>query len=238
MKRLLPVLLSAIVVWGPSATRAASQETAPYKPGGNVSSPRILKEVKPTYTTDAQRNQISGRVMLECVVRADGTPSDIHVTQSLDPGLDAEAIKALGQWRFRPGEKDGKPVDVKVDIEMTFTLRDKGSAAAAPATTAEEPAPDVVYKPGNGVSAPVVVKDVKPPYPPAAMKSRVQGAVKIQCVVLADGSVGDVRVTRSLDPEIDREAIATLKKWTFKPGMKDGQPVAVQVEVEMTFAMK
>jgi periplasmic protein TonB len=56
--------------------------------------------------------------------------------------------------------------------------------------------------------------------------------------VLADGSVGDVRVTRSLDPEIDREAIATLKKWTFKPGMKDGQPVAVQVEVEMTFSMK
>ena len=238
MTRLIPTLLLGSLLCGAWPTRAIAQETAPYKPGGSVSAPRVLTDVKPKYTADALRNKISGKVMLECVVRADGMPSDIRVTQSLDRELDAEAIKALEQWRFRPGEKDGKAVNVKVDIEMTFTLRAKDTAAAEPPIPAEAPAPDVIYKPGNGVSAPVLVKDVKPFYPPAAMTARVQGAVTLQCVVLKDGSVGDVRVTRSLDPDIDREASETLKKWTFKPGMKDGQPVAVQVEVEMTFTLK
>jgi len=45
------------------------------------------------------------------------------VTTSLDAGLDQEAIKAVKQWRFEPGTKDGKPVPVLMTIEMTFTLR-------------------------------------------------------------------------------------------------------------------
>jgi TonB family protein len=57
------------------------------------------------------------------VVNTDGTIGDVEVTTSLDAGLDQEAIKAVKQWRFEPGTKDGKPVPVLITLEMTFTLR-------------------------------------------------------------------------------------------------------------------
>ena len=97
---------------------------------------------------------------------------------------------------------------------------------------------DQVYKPGEGVTAPTVVKDVKPNYTPDAMRRRVQGLVGMSCVVKADGNVGDCTVTRPLDDALDQEALRVVKQWQFKPGMKDGQPVAVEVSIEMSFTLR
>jgi TonB family protein len=105
---------------------AARQDPEPGRPGNGVTAPRVLREVKPIYTREARENKIQGRVVMEVVVLEDGTVGDVQVTESLDTeyGLDAEAVKAVRQWLFRPGTKNGKPVPVKVDIEMTFTLRE------------------------------------------------------------------------------------------------------------------
>jgi len=96
-----------------------------YRPGNGVSLPRVVREVRPNYTSDAMRAKVQGVVMLECVVRPDGTVGDVQVTRSLDStfGLDQEAIKAAKQWRFTPGTRMGEPVPVLVSIELTFTLR-------------------------------------------------------------------------------------------------------------------
>lgn len=96
-----------------------------YRPGNGVTNPRVLREVRPNYTSDAMRAKVQGVVMLECVVRPDGTVGDIQVIRSLDStfGLDAEAVKAAKQWRFAPGMRLGEPVPVLVSIELTFTLR-------------------------------------------------------------------------------------------------------------------
>jgi periplasmic protein TonB len=96
-----------------------------YQPGNGVSLPRILREVKPQYTSDAMRAKIQGAVLLQCTVRPDGSVTDIQVVRSLDPrfGLDEEAIKAARQWRFAPGTRMGQPVSVQITIELTFTLR-------------------------------------------------------------------------------------------------------------------
>lgn len=98
----------------------------------------------------------------------------------------------------------------------------------------------VVYKPGNGVTLPVVVKEVKPQYTPQAMKARIQGTVWLECVVNESGDVSDVTVTRSLDKEygLDEAAIAAARQWKFKPGQKDGKPVAVRITLELTFTLK
>jgi periplasmic protein TonB len=96
-----------------------------YRPGNGVSTPVVLREVKPQYTSDAMRAKVQGSVLLECIVRPDGTVGDVKVARSLDPvfGLDLEAMKAARQWRFRPGMRQGEPVAVLVVIELTFTLR-------------------------------------------------------------------------------------------------------------------
>lgn len=96
-----------------------------YQPGNGVTLPRILREVKPAYTSDAMRAKVQGTVLLQCVVRPDGSVSDIQVLRSLDSvfGLDQEAIKAARQWRFAPGTRMGQSVPVQITIELTFTLR-------------------------------------------------------------------------------------------------------------------
>jgi TonB family protein len=94
-----------------------------YRPGGGVSAPRLIKEIKPRYTEEALRNMIQGTVELEAVVSRDGCASRIRVIRSLDRGLDEEAVTAVAQWRFEPGRLDGAPVDVLVTIVLDFLIR-------------------------------------------------------------------------------------------------------------------
>ena len=97
-----------------------------------------------------------------------------------------------------------------------------------------------VYKPGNGVSLPSIVREVKPEYTPEAKAQKIQGSVWMEVVVLDSGDVGDVQVSKSLDAEhgLDQQAIKAAKQWKFKPGTKDSKPVAVEVTIEMTFTLK
>ncbi len=96
-----------------------------YMPGNGVSLPRVLREVKPEYTPDAMRAKVQGTVLIECIVRPDGTVGDVQVVRSLDPtfGLDEAAIRAAKQWRFAPGMRQGEAVPVRITIELSFTLR-------------------------------------------------------------------------------------------------------------------
>jgi TonB family protein len=98
-----------------------------YQPGNGVLPPKLIKEVKPKYTVDAMRARLQGVVEMEAVVLPDGSVDHgrIRITRSLDSnlGLDQEAIIALKQWRFRPGTYKGQPVSVRVNVELTFTLR-------------------------------------------------------------------------------------------------------------------
>ena len=96
-----------------------------YRPGNGVTTPRLLQQVKPAYTSDAMRAKVQGTVLLQCTVLADGSVTDIRVLRSLDPvfGLDQEAIKAARQWRFAPGTRMGEAVKVEITIELSFSLR-------------------------------------------------------------------------------------------------------------------
>ena len=94
-----------------------------YRPGA-VTAPRVVTQVKPTYTNEALQQKIQGTVVLELIVTRDGQPSHIRVVRSLDPdGLDEEAVKAAAQWRFEPGRLAGTPVDVLVTIMLDFWIR-------------------------------------------------------------------------------------------------------------------
>jgi TonB family protein len=96
-----------------------------YRPGSGITTPRVLREVKPAYTAEAMRAKVQGTVWVECIVMPDGNVGDAKVTRSLDSvfGLDQEALKAARQWRFVPGMRQGEPVPVIITIELTFTLR-------------------------------------------------------------------------------------------------------------------
>jgi TonB family protein len=98
---------------------------------------------------------------------------------------------------------------------------------------------DGAYGPDSGATNPVVVYREPLQYTSAAVHAKIQGAVVLEAVVLPDGTVGDVRITKSLDPRhgLDQEAIRTARLWRFRPGTLNGVPVAVIVTLLLDFRL-
>jgi TonB family protein len=82
----------------------------------------VLAKNEPSYTEEARAAKIQGAVVLNVVVGEDGSPRQVSVLRSLDPGLDQKAVETVSSWKFRPGMKDGKPVAVQAQIEVNFRL--------------------------------------------------------------------------------------------------------------------
>jgi TonB family protein len=91
---------------------------------------------------------------------------------------------------------------------------------------------------GVGMTAPQVVSEKRPDYSPETLRARVEGVVEMQAVVETTGRVRDVRVQKSLHPQLDAAAMDALKEWRFKPGTLDGVPVPILVLIEMTFTVR
>jgi TonB family protein len=105
-------------------------------------------------------------------------------------------------------------------------------------TTAPSPLPGGQRPGTGGITTPRVLHEAKPAYTPEALKAKVHGEVLLECVVLPDGTVGNVTVVRPLSPDLDAAAIVAAKQWRFEPGTRDGQPVAVLVTISMGFTLK
>jgi protein TonB len=97
----------------------------PRQPGNGVTMPIEIRKGIPRYTTEAMRARVQGSILVECVVQPEGACTNISVKRSFTPafGLDAQAVKAAADWRFRPGTFRGQPVPVIVTMEIAFTLR-------------------------------------------------------------------------------------------------------------------
>jgi len=95
----------------------------PYRPGSGVEPPRLLREVKAQYTEDARTRGVTGDVILEIVIRSDGSVGDVKVLRGLGFGLDERAVTAVRSWKFSPAKRLGTAVDVIVEVEVEFSLR-------------------------------------------------------------------------------------------------------------------
>lgn len=113
--KLLPIVLACVPV-----ILGQSLETP--KQFVRTTAPALLHKVEADYTVQARSKRIEGASRLYTEISKDGVPVNIRVVKSLDPGLDAKAVEALKQWRFRPAERDGKPVSVSATIEFLFRL--------------------------------------------------------------------------------------------------------------------
>jgi TonB family protein len=95
----------------------------PYRPGSGITPPRLLREVRPEYTEEARQRNLEGEVILEIVVRRDGSVGDVRVLQGLGAGLNERAVQAVRQWRFTPARRLNSTVDVIVEVAVDFRLR-------------------------------------------------------------------------------------------------------------------
>ena len=94
-----------------------------------------------------------------------------------------------------------------------------------------------VFKVGGGVSAPRAVFTPDPEYSEEARKAKYQGTCILWLIVGPDGHPRDVKIARTLGMGLDQKAIEAVRNWKFEPAMKDGRPVAVQINVEVNFRL-
>jgi bla regulator protein BlaR1 len=117
--------------------------------------------------------------------------------------------------------------------ELRRNLRQIRTAIAASQDADRE-----VHKPGGRVVAPKLLREVKPQYTRRALEEKIEGEVLMECVVKADGNVGDTKVVKSLDPDLDKAAMEAAAQWVFEPGTRDGKPVNVLVTITIEFRVK
>ena len=123
MTRPWKVVAAGLMVAALSVSAAGFQEGPVYQVGDEgVTPPRVIREVRPSYSPEAMRKKIQGEVVLKTIVNQKGEPTEIRIVQSLEESLDKEAAKALAKWLFDPGRRNGDPVRVEVEVRLMFKV--------------------------------------------------------------------------------------------------------------------
>jgi TonB family protein len=107
------------------AKQEGKPQSAPepkFKQGGGVSAPHVTYHPDPEYSDEARKVKYQGTVVVSLIVDASGTTRELQIHRPLGLGLDEKAIAAISTWKFEPAQKDGKPVPVAINVEVTFRL--------------------------------------------------------------------------------------------------------------------
>ena len=220
-------------------------EEQPMFPGGMQEMMKFLKQnIK--YPKEAQEQGKQGRVIVQFVVNKDGSITGDSIVRSVDPLLDAEALRVVRSMpNWTPGKQKGKPVRVRFTLPVIFHLN---GDAPKQATEAKQPeaTDDKIFQvvedqpefPG-GMEALMkhLSKEIK--YPKEAQDKGTQGRVIVQFVVEKDGSITDTKIVRSADPQLDAEALRVVNampNWT--PGKQKGEPVRTRFTLPVTFRLQ
>ena len=204
--------------------------------------------VRPKYPKDALRTGTSGKVELRAVIAPNGAIKDLAILSG-DAEFSQPAIEAVRRWRFHPEIREGHPVEAifKIQVRFNSLLREANSDVEL-----ESPLPEslktvvAAQAPRNlgsgvhsvtepGMTAPKPLYKPDPEFSEISRREKTQGMVGILLVVDPDGLPRDLQIACSSVPENNENALAAVRKWKFAPGSKDGKPVAVGVEVDVSF---
>jgi len=124
----MPNLTSASGSWILNFAELNEDDPAPYSKAGpaELAGPVPFRKVDPKYPPELRTLHVDGEVVLYAIIRKDGSVDSIQLVHSVDPRLDANAMEALAQWKFRPAEKRGEPVDLEAVVRIPFRSRAPG----------------------------------------------------------------------------------------------------------------
>jgi len=94
------------------------------------------------------------------------------------------------------------------------------------------------YRARAPLAGPEPIEKVDPKYPPGLIKEHVDGEVVLYAIIRKDGSVDSIQIVRGIDPRLDRNAIAALAQWKFRPATRDGAPVDLEAVVHIPFTFR
>lgn len=226
-RRFAPLFLLLLAVCAGPAGRPASAADIPDQ------QPRPTVQVPPDYPLGLAMMDKSGIVLLTFVVDINGLVTDIRVLHTTDPGFNEAAVAAVAKWRFIPGKKNGRPVNVRMELPFQFNISSRAEASnpsVPPGAISEAQADSSLDQ------QPQIILRVEPAYPQALLVAHKSGLVLLSFVVTTEGTVADIRVVRTTDAGFNDASVAAVARWQFFPGMKDGRPVSVRLQAPLNFS--
>jgi TonB family protein len=162
--------------------------------------------------------------------------SDKRITLSLNKDTPRTALNAICEqagcrWRLTDGAKK---------ILRVITVPPPGSPGVGQAPSTFDFAPGVARPRDPGVTAPKWLSPAKPRYTEKALRAKIQGEVVMDCLVETDGTVGEVRVVKSLDTVygLDDAAVEAARMYVFAPATRNGKPIPVVVTLSIHFTLR
>jgi TonB family protein len=116
----MPNLNSATGSWILNFSELRSSTSGPHLTPADLSGPSPIKKSDPRYPPTLVNEHVEGEVVLYAVIRADGSVDSVELVRGLDQQLDANAMEALSQWKFRPASRQGAPVDLEAIVHIPF----------------------------------------------------------------------------------------------------------------------
>ena len=168
-------------------------------------------------------------MILEAVIDKLGRVRDTRVISTPDPLLTAAAEEAVKQWTYEPYKLNGVAREVLFTVTVTFTLEPEPAAKRSPGQRPETRL--------NASQHPRMIKDVKPVYPEAALKNKIEGVVLMEAMVDEQGKVRNVRIISSPSLLLNDAALSAVKQWVYEPYMENGKAKSVLFTVTVTFTL-
>lgn len=227
-------------------------ENMPRFPNGGMQALMQYLNENIRYPEAATKAGVQGRVTVQFIVDKDGSIDDVKILRSVNPDLDAEAIRVIKMMpRWEPGTHKGKPVRVKYTVPVMFRLTPEpvekiDEMIVVGYRTPDAPVTGEVYEvadkmpefPGGMTGLmQYLSKNVK--YPADARAKGIQGRVVVSVIVNTKGKATNATIIQSVSPSLDAEALrvaGTMPDWT--PGTKDGKPVNVKYSFPITFRLQ
>jgi TonB family protein len=116
----MPNLNSATGSWILNFSELRTDSAGPRLASSEVAAPSPLRKIDPKYPPTLIDDHVEGEVVLYAVIRRDGSVDSIQLVRGIDAQLDANAMQALSQWKFRPATKQGLPVELEAIVHIPF----------------------------------------------------------------------------------------------------------------------
>lgn len=205
--------------------------------------PKLIRQVPPVYPAGLKERSIGGRVLLNAVIGADGTPKSLRpLNGNVDPELIKAAIEAVKQWRYSPAVVNGLATETTIVIPIVFNVASAGVTPEAPLPPPPPPPPPPTgdqptrIRMGGAVMQSKLVFQAKPIYPDAAREARISGVVILEAVIGKDGAVQNVRVITG-HPLLAPAAVDAVSQWRYEPTLLNDQLVEVVTTITVTFSL-
>ena len=235
-----------------------------YSGGPDLAAPTLLPHTDPITPAEKCGQKLEGKVSLDLIIDATGHAQNVTFVQPNGTVLDDLALIVAESDRFQPGTYRTSPVAFQRTLEMRLkaciqTAKDNAGVEKAKIKLRQWPEqklldpvefrsearfanhpeskPMPVKRVGAGVMAPRAIFQPNAEFTNEARAEKIEGICVLTLVVDAHGMPQDIHVSRKLDPGLDRNAIAAVSRYRFRPANQDGKPVAVQVSVEVRYRL-